>query len=201
MIITQFGICTVKIEHNDKQKMYKFFVVPGNRQALLGLPDINMMNIMHINCNAMGAQETDRANNCCTNTAIYQDSRHEWNYTNLMQEADKVEECNANRDSISKFDDKDKPVVIDKEPNTINYFIQGPNQDNDTRVSAKITQQLQRDIKGVFAICWNRFLWWNVFIAGKTRQKTIPGAPETWSLCTAKDFQRGARGTPNKKTS
>ena len=51
----------------------------------------------------------------------------------------------ANTDSISKFENKGKPTVIDKEPNTINYFIPGPNQDNGKRASAEITQQLQRD--------------------------------------------------------
>ena len=41
-------------------------------------------------------------------------------------------------------------MVIDKEPNTINYFLPGPAQDNDKRVSAEITQQLQRYFKDVF---------------------------------------------------
>ena len=41
-------------------------------------------------------------------------------------------------------------TVIDKEPNTINYFFPDPNQDNDKRVSAKITQQLQGDFKDVY---------------------------------------------------
>ena len=41
-------------------------------------------------------------------------------------------------------------MVTDKEPNTINYFLPGPNQDNDKRLSAEITQQLQRDFKAVF---------------------------------------------------
>ena len=36
-----------------------------------------------------------------------------------------------------KFDNEDKPMVTDKEPNTINYFHPGPNQDNDKRVSAE----------------------------------------------------------------
>ena len=60
------------------------------------------------------------------------------NNTEKMQEAD------------SKFDNKDKPMFIDKEPNTINYFLPGPNVDNDKRVSVEITQQLQRDFKHVF---------------------------------------------------
>ena len=39
--ITQFGICKVKIEYNKKHKICNFFAVPGNGQALLGMPDIN----------------------------------------------------------------------------------------------------------------------------------------------------------------
>ena len=31
-----------------------------------------------------------------------------------MQEADRAEKCYANTDSISKFDNKDMPMVIDK---------------------------------------------------------------------------------------
>ena len=53
-------------------------------------------------------------------------------------------------DTISKFKNEDKPMVIDKEPNTINCFLPGLNQDNDKRVSAEIRQQLQRDFKDVF---------------------------------------------------
>ena len=48
----------------------------------------------------------------------------------MMQEADRAEKCCSNTDSISKFDHEDKPTVIDKEHNTINYFLPGPNQDN-----------------------------------------------------------------------
>ena len=46
--------------------------------------------------------------------------------------------------SISKFDNKDKPMVIRKEPNTIKYFFPGPNQDNDKRVSADHTTTTER---------------------------------------------------------
>ena len=43
-------------------------------------------------------------------------------------------------------------MVNDKEPNTIDYFIPGPTQDNDKRVSAEITEQQQRDFKDVFTV-------------------------------------------------
>ena len=57
----------------------------------------------------------------------------------MMQGAERAEKCYANKDSISKFYNKGKPLVIDKEPNTVNYFLPGPNQSNDKRVSAEIT--------------------------------------------------------------
>ena len=84
------------------------------------------------------------------NTAICQGSRHEQPYTNRMQEADRAEKCYANTDNISKFDNKYKPMVIDKEPNTSNYFLLDPNHDNVKTTSAEITQQLQRDFQNVF---------------------------------------------------
>ena len=68
----------------------------------------------------------------------------------MMQEADRAEKYYANTGSLSNFENKDKETVIDKESNTINYFLPGPNQDNDKRVSAENTQQLQRDFKDVF---------------------------------------------------
>ena len=41
-------------------------------------------------------------------------------------------------------------VIIDNEPNKINYFLLGLRQDNDKGVSAQIMQQLQKDFKDVF---------------------------------------------------
>ena len=120
----------MRIEHNNEQEMCRFFVVPGNGQALLGMPDIDMLNSTNINCKTTDAQETDRANNCSTNTATCQGSRHEQHYTNMVKETDRVEKCYTNTASISKFDNKDKPTNFDKEPNTINYFLPGPNQVN-----------------------------------------------------------------------
>ena len=38
-------------------------------------------------------------------------------------------------------------MVFDKEPNTINYFLAGSNQDIDKRVSAEITQQIIEILK------------------------------------------------------
>ena len=40
-LITQLGTCRIKIEHNSKHKMCKVFVVPGNGQDLLCMPDFD----------------------------------------------------------------------------------------------------------------------------------------------------------------
>ena len=115
----------------------------------LGMPDIDMFSIININCNTIETHISDSVNNCSTNTAICHNSRHVQHYTSMMQDADRAEKSYANTGSISEFENKDKPMVIDNESNTINYFLPGPNQDNDKRVSAEITQQLQRDFKDV----------------------------------------------------
>ena len=37
-------MCTVIVGHNNKKKKCRFFfVVPGNRQALLGMPDTDAL--------------------------------------------------------------------------------------------------------------------------------------------------------------
>ena len=81
------------------------------------MPDIKMLNIININCNTTDKeqQEADRANNCSTNTAIGECSRHEKHYTNMIQDIARAKKCDANTDIISKFDNKDKPTVINKE--------------------------------------------------------------------------------------
>ena len=72
--ITQLGTCTVEIEHNNKHKMYNFFVVLGNGQALLGMPDIDTLNIININIHSIGAEHYGGNDNCCTNMAAVQSS-------------------------------------------------------------------------------------------------------------------------------
>ena len=111
--------------------MYKFFVVPGRRQAMLGMPGIDTFNIINIICNTIDTHGNVSANNCSTNTAICQSSRHVQHYTNMVQDADRAEKCYANTKNISEFKNKDKPTVTDKEARTITYFLPGPDQDND----------------------------------------------------------------------
>ena len=48
-IITQLGTSMVEVEHKNNKKMFRFFVVPRNGQALLGMPDTDVLNIIKIN--------------------------------------------------------------------------------------------------------------------------------------------------------
>ena len=44
--ITQLGTCIVELECKDNMKKCKFFVVPGKRQALLGMSDIDALDVI-----------------------------------------------------------------------------------------------------------------------------------------------------------
>ena len=143
-------MCKVKLQHNKRQKKCKFFVVLGNGQALLDMPDIDTLNIITINLNTICTPETDRVDECSKNTTIHQDLRHGQHYTNIMLESNRAKECCVNTNTISKFKNKDKSAVIDNKPNKGNYFLSGPSQENYMRISAEITEQLQRDFNDVF---------------------------------------------------
>ena len=79
--------------HNSKKKICNFFVVPRNEQVFLGMPDIDILNILTINCDTKGAKETDKAVTCNTNTTITQDTGCEQHFTNIRQEHGKTEKC------------------------------------------------------------------------------------------------------------
>ena len=89
MTITQLGRCTVRIENNNKIKMYSVFVGPRNRQPLLGMPDIETLDIMTITCNTMEMKEADGPENC---------------KTSMSQETEASEENYTHTDNISKFE-------------------------------------------------------------------------------------------------
>ena len=48
--------------------MCNFLVVPGYRQTLLGMPDMEILNILSVGCNTIGTKEAGRDAKCSTNT-------------------------------------------------------------------------------------------------------------------------------------
>ena len=77
MQIKQLGMCTAIIKFKNSKKKCVFFVVLGNSQALLGLPDTVVLNIINLNidsiqkeireCKRNTGQETYAKTKGCTN--------------------------------------------------------------------------------------------------------------------------------------
>ena len=61
--IIQLEICSVVIENNNKCTKCIFFVVSGDGDALLGMPDIELLNILQINCNTIGIEKEVKGTN------------------------------------------------------------------------------------------------------------------------------------------
>ena len=58
-----------KVKKHNREKLCIFFVVPGNGQALPGLPDFETLDILTTNCNIIDTKEADKAGNHKTNTS------------------------------------------------------------------------------------------------------------------------------------
>ena len=59
--ITQLGVCTVIVEHKNNKKKCRFFVVPWNGQALLGMPDTDALNTIKINIDSIGDENASNS--------------------------------------------------------------------------------------------------------------------------------------------
>ena len=54
--ITQLGTCAVTIKFKYSKKYCVFFLVPGNSQVLLRMPDTAVLNILNLNIDSIQAQ-------------------------------------------------------------------------------------------------------------------------------------------------
>ena len=127
--VTQLGTCI--------GKKCKFFVVPRNGQALLGMLETDALNIIKIYINAIGAEEAGGSDRCCTNMHTVQGAK-------LKQETDGAEKCYTNMDSISKSNNKTRPRVKSNSYKTIEYFRAGLSYESNKKRSAENTQQIHR---------------------------------------------------------
>ena len=129
--ITQLGTCTVEVEHTNNRKKCRFFVGPSNGQALLGMPDTDVLNIIKINIHAIGTEQTGDSDKCCTNMHIVQED-------GPKQERVRAEKCYTNMDSISKSNNKTKPVVNSEASKAIEYFLSGPSYEHNKKRVLKL---------------------------------------------------------------
>ena len=65
------------------------------------------------------------------------------------QERVRVEKCYTNLHSISKLNNKPKPMVESKSPKTTEYFLSGPSYKSDKKRSAKTTQKIHKDFEDI----------------------------------------------------
>ena len=58
--IEQLGVCTVRLRHKDKIVRCRFFELPGESPALLGLPELELLYILKILYEIVESQQTYR---------------------------------------------------------------------------------------------------------------------------------------------
>ena len=104
MHITQLGTCTVQIKFKNIKKRCIFFVVPGNGQVLLGMPDMAVLNLINLNidsihtitadCKTNKEQETCTSIEGCTNKNTTRDEDCKNNNTSVDNKQD-TNGCNS----------------------------------------------------------------------------------------------------------
>ena len=119
----------VTIEYKNNRRKCEFFVVLGNGQALLGIPDTAVTNI---NIDSLEAEDTQR-DNCSTNT---DDAK----IPNAKQEIHGARKHCPNTDGILKSSNNSSEAAANTNTNTLtNYFLSCPNVETDKRKSAELT--------------------------------------------------------------
>ena len=97
--------------------MCQFFVVLGNGQSLLGMPDTDTLQIIDINIDSIDAEDAGNTKQYIK-TSTTQES-------NTKQETGRAVECCVNTDSISKSTNNSPKSIIDTNTNKpTNYFFQ-----------------------------------------------------------------------------
>ena len=98
-------------------KKWEFFVVPGNGQPLLGMPDIETLGVLTVICNTIDMQ--------VKNEQIYSGVEIGWQRTNKTWEGGQPEKYNVNIAIIWNLNSNDNPVIIDDNNGKTKYFIPG----------------------------------------------------------------------------
>ena len=132
--IPQLGTCVVQIEFKDVTKHCVFFVVLGNSQVLLGIPDTMMLNIINVNFDSIQAEAVE----CRTNTKqeVEQD---------MKQHTSKVPNAviNTTQTPNGQIDSNNSNVVID-------YFYSSQDTSGNKKDSAVMTKKVHGKFSDVF---------------------------------------------------
>ena len=128
----QLETCVVVTKFKNIKKHCVFFVVPGNGQVLIGMPDATSLNIFNINIDSIQVEIAE----CKTNTRQEMQSVTE-NYVNMGVDAINKQETNSQKEQKAT----NKPI---------NYFFSSNTADADKRKSSKMMQEIHDKFGNVF---------------------------------------------------
>ena len=130
--IMQLGTCTVQIKLKNIKKRCIFFVVPGNGQSLLGMPDTVALNLINLNIDSIQAITAK-----CK--------------TNKEQEAHSgIEGCKNNNTSVDNKQHTNSHSHPCNKHISINYFHSSNNIDAEKRSSIDMTQSIHSRFGDIF---------------------------------------------------
>ena len=138
--ITQIGTCAVGIKFKNIKKRCVFFVVSGNSQVLLGMPDTAAHKLININIDSIQVEVGE----CKTNTG---DTRK----ANIEQDMHMVKKCCANTDAHFKTKQGTNRQNGHNNTNKItNHFFSSSDVDADKRKSSKLMWEIHNTYGDVF---------------------------------------------------
>ena len=140
MFIMQLRTYAVTVEYKNNRRKCEFFVVLGNGQALLGMPDTATLKIININIDSLEAEDTQK-DNCIDDTKV----------SNAKQEIHWAGKCCTNTDGTFKTNNNRDVSTSNTNTNMpTKYFLACSNIETDKRKSAELTQQIHTKFKNVF---------------------------------------------------
>ena len=135
MHIVQLGTCAVLIKFKNFKKCCIFFVVLGNCQVLLGMPDTATLNIINLNIDSIQAEIAS----CKTNRQQGMQAMAE-GCTNT--DTGEINKQDANGQNNQNFSNNSN--------NSVNYFFSSSNIMADKKQSSKMTEKIHNRFGNVF---------------------------------------------------
>ena len=135
MHIMQLGTCAVLIKFRNLKKCCIIFVVPGNSQALVGMPDTAALNIINLNIDSIQAEIAS----CKTNREQELHTMAEGCRNTDAREINKQDANGQNGQNISNNSN-----------NSVNYFFSSSNIMAGKRQSSEMTQKIHNRFDNIF---------------------------------------------------
>ena len=121
-------VCTVRIRYKDKIAKYRFFVVPGESPALLGMSHSEVLGILKIMCEVIG--ETQK--------------QDVWLWNNAGSQWSSYRANNVHQIKAEKMDTNDTTLYMQ------DYFRSSTNRVVDIRASQAQTKKTHNEFSNVF---------------------------------------------------